>query len=351
MAFSKLKTLLKRKIYLPAWLFALIMLSVLSLSFLQLYQPPKKQPMTPDRMAELFKERLNARPNAKTLPPQLPIQQLSRLTQDADLVIGILINGVAKAYPRWTFGASNLIQDSLPLPGGQSQDLVIVATPINFGAAAFKLEQTRQTTLSSTARPCGPHSNFPLFQVCDAQDKKLEPLPIYLATWGEWKTRYPNSLILEGTEKMRSNYRPMPKQILAILNKKFQGRLDKRIGENELVLGFRSECRAYSLKSLDKQNGIYEDLDNKTVLIKFNNTTALAFKTDFADKHLTGFTWTNRNNLIFQDQSGQQWNWDGSSVTGKTHLKLPIADALLTGWNEYSHQFPNCQLPLDSREP
>lgn len=203
----------------------------------------------------------------------------SNFLLDHEKVIGVYVDGIAKAYPIKIMNYHEIVNDRFG-----KESVAITYSPLCANAMAFsaQLNGKRQTfgvsgllynnnllfydweTESLWSQLLGKAVTGP------ASGKKLLQVPTQTTTWGAWKKRHPNTRVLSPNTGFHRNYDLDPYSLYADNTSKTMFPVeyrDKKLRLKEKVVGVRigREYRAYPLALLtnatrtpiqDKLNGI-----------------------------------------------------------------------------------------------
>lgn len=224
-------------------------------------------------------------------PEFISVQDATYITP-TDRILGIIINGEAKAYPIKILNWHELVNDSVggkdvlvsycPLCGtGMAFDAEIDGKNILFGVSGklynsdvlmYDKETESLWSQIKMEAVTGPMTG-----------KRLKLLPLVHTTWGAWKFKYPDTKVLSKETGHFRNYNDSPysayetsDQIMFPVKHK-----DNRLTRKEWVLGIviNEEAKAYSFKRLrqdqaavkDKVGGqdiiVVYDVDNQSAVI------------------------------------------------------------------------------------
>ena len=221
----------------------------------------------------------------------------------SDMVLGVVINGEARAYPQAILWWHEIINDVLggkpitvsfcPLTGsGLVYDPTIAAQLHNFGVSGLLFDNNlilfdRQTdTLWSQMRIegiCGPQTST---------SPKL--LPVVQSTWGAWKALYPDTTVVSFNTGFSRNYDRYP---YGDYDQPGNGDLlfphsfiDTRLPLKAVVLGVenRGVARAYPMSTLNSMGArvaVNDEVNGRPVLIVSDKDSfmILSFERDLDD--------------------------------------------------------------------
>jgi len=143
----------------------------------------------------------------------------AKFLRPADRVLGVEINGVARAYPVRVLNYHEIVNDSI-----DSQAIVVTYCPLCGSGMAFS------ATISDTRLEFGVsglvynsdvllydrHSGSLWSQIKKTavtgpmKGTKLDAIPLAHTSWRDWQARHPNTLVLSMDTGFRRNYRISP---------------------------------------------------------------------------------------------------------------------------------------------
>ncbi|MEZ5038972.1 MAG: DUF3179 domain-containing protein [Saprospiraceae bacterium] len=199
--------------------------------------------------------------------------------KDNDMVIGVSVNGIAKAYPVKIMNYHEIINDRFG-----EDNIAVTYSPLCANAMAFS------TTFDGKKQTFGVsgllYNNNLLFYDWEteslwsqmmgqavtgaASGKKLSQIPVEHTTWAAWKTRHPETKVLSANTGYDRNYDLDPYALYGEKTKKTMFPVefrDKKLSLKEKVVGVKigREYRAYPMALLpnasktpisDKLNGV-----------------------------------------------------------------------------------------------
>lgn len=182
------------------------------------------------------------------------------------------------------------------------------------------------------------------------QGVKLEILPAYHTTWGDWRTANPNTLVLDWYPDFADDYPQGRFEIgRAGLGPKFQQTLlnwDDRLPENELVLGVNhyGEQRAYVLGEMGTGPMVITDElggDRLAIFSDPDDLYALAFVAALDGVVLE----LSVEAGVIRDQNGVAWDLSGHALGGDyAGRQLPFATSFVSEWYGWSAYFPETSI-------
>ncbi len=254
--------------------------------------------------------------------------QGSQFMSDSDTVIGVEINGEAKAYPSFILVWHEIVNDNV---GGtpvavtycplcytnQVFERVIDGQEVEFGTSGklynSNLLMYDRLTESYWSQALG------IAVKGELSGYELNLVPFDVITWGDWKTLHPDTLVLTtDTGYIRSyttdpygNYYTEPRIMFPVENN------DDRMHPKEIILGFNQDSiyKAYKQNDIES-NIIINDSIGETpiILISLFSQNARAFERTLDDQILD---FVHVDNRIIDTQTNSEWNYDGLSISGE----------------------------------
>jgi hypothetical protein len=229
---------------------------------------------------------------------------------DSDLVLGISLNGLSKAYPlpimNWHeivndfFGDLPVVVTFCPLCGsGMAFESQMDGRHLTFGVSGLLynsdvLLYDRQTESLWSQLKSSAVSGF-------YKTKKLKTVPMQHTTWKHWREQYPNTLVLSFETGFSRNYSRNPYEGYEDSEQtyfpvKFRA---KGLHPKERVIGLtlNGKAKAWPLVELRKAGGVVKDnVGNKPVIVKLDKNNESATVVDkqgkvLASVNLFWFAW------------------------------------------------------------
>ncbi len=246
---------------------------------------------------------------------------------DSDVVIGLEINGEAKAYPLFILVWHEIVNDNVgdtpvavtycPLCyTNQVFERVIDGKTVEFGTSGklynSNLLMYDRLTDSYWSQSLG------LAVKGELTGMNLKTVPFDVITWGDWKKIHPDSLVLTtDTGHIRSygtdpygNYYTEPRIMFPVENR------DDRLFPKEIIVGFNDGdiYKAYTQKSIEKRSPINDKVGNVPILLvsEFEQNSR-AFERTVEDVVLE-FEYV--DGKLVDMGTNSEWNYDGEAVSG-----------------------------------
>ncbi len=316
-------------------------------------------------------------------PQYAPVDKADEFMDADEVVIGVVINGEARAYPLPILSSHEIVNDVI---GGQpiavtwcplcytalvfSRQIEGFPVPLTFGVSGKLLNNTlvmydRQTE-SLWSQLYGAAIDGSLV------DSRLSFFSSTLIEWQTWREQHPNTLVLSkpltcsqfncGTyaTNPRGSYDVDP--YASYYNSADEGVLNRSVPRDvgrtngqpkERVLGLRlaGTDRAYPFQTLKTQPLINDTLNGEPVLIWFDpdSQTGTAYLRRVVETTLTFSRSPEDPGILIDDQTGSEWlATTGEAVSGhyrgKRLLPLVATTAFAFGWYSY---FPNSETFAD----
>lgn len=251
----------------------------------------------------------------------------SQFVSDSDVVIGLEINGDARAYPLFILVWHEIVNDVV---GGtpvavtycplcytnQVFERIVNGNEVEFGTSG-KLYQSNllmydRWTDSYWSQGLGMAVTGKLSGI------QLKTIPFDVITWGDWKKLHPDSLVLTtDTGHLRSyatdpygDYYTDPRIIFPVDN------MDDRMHPKEIILGFHEDgiYKAYKQNDVELHNVINDNIgETSLMLVSLFPQNSRAF-----DRNLNGeiLQFQYVDGKITDAKTESVWSYDGLAISG-----------------------------------
>ena len=295
------------------------------------------------------------------------IDQADLTWDDHDLVLGLELNGSARAYPLEALGPPrfHIVNDVFG-------DIPVAVTfcPLCYSALVFErpvvdgivltfataglylrnLVMFDPATLSLwqqlTGEPIAWLADGPL----GIDHKPLALIPADIVEYGEWKAAYPETLVyVDPTRRAAVGMRcSFPE--LSLYGEIAQGSvdrniesptiIDRRLPERELVMGIvvDGQPKAYTEVRLDDL-GVVNDLvggESIVVLVDPVSRVIRFFNRRVGSRVLT---FARSDKQVSDEETGTRWSWDGVALTGplegESLEEIPATPSYWFAWSEF----------------
>ncbi|MBL7873482.1 MAG: DUF3179 domain-containing protein [Cyclobacteriaceae bacterium] len=272
---------------------------------------------------------------------------------DSSLVLGVVINGEAKAYPIEIIGYHHQVRDTL----GGEQVMVTYCTVCRTGRV-FKPEVDGEP---ETFRLVGMDHFNAMFE--DSRTKSwwrqangeaiiglkkgtmLPEIPSEQMTLAAWLNRYPHSLILQPDVKFTDQYAELEKYDEG----KMEGSLEKTDSlswqNKSWVVGVSIDksSRAYDWNDLKSMRVINDNLGGVPVMVVLENDSASFHVWErVVDSDTLSFSFDASLNAIIDTQTRSIWNWEGKCIEGSyKNSSLTLIQSYQEFWHSWRTFQPN----------
>ena len=285
--------------------------------------------------------------------PNFVTESEANFVSDNDIVIGLQINGETKAYPLFILVWHEIVNDVV---GGIP--VAVTYCPLCFTNQVFERTVNGEVTEFGTSGKLY-NSNLVMYdRNTDSQWSQaigmaitgeltghtLTRVPFDVAKWSDWKTLYPETLVLTTkTGHIRAygsdpygDYYTDPQIIFPVENK------DDRLHPKEIILGFDngSIYKAYKLIDVEEKTIINDEIgDKKLLLVSLYPEMARAFNR-VVDDTILEFQYV--DGKIIDTQTNSQWNLEGEAIEGQLKGKKLEREVFNPGfWFEWIAFHPN----------
>ncbi len=259
--------------------------------------------------------------------PQFAEIQGSQFVSDSDTVIGLEINGDARAYPLFILVWHEIVNDRVgdvpvavtycPLCyTNQVFERIIDGQEVEFGTSGklynSNLVMYDRWTESYWSQGLG------IAITGELTGMQLKTVPFDVITWGDWKKIHPDTLVLTtDTGHLRSyatdpygDYYTDPRIIFPVDNS------DDRMHPKEIILGFHEDgiYKAYKQNDVELHNIINDDIgETPIMLVSLFSQNSRAF-----DRTVNGeiLEFEFVDGKIIDTTTKSEWNYDGIAVSG-----------------------------------
>ncbi|MHA7646953.1 DUF3179 domain-containing protein [Nitrosopumilus sp. S4] len=272
---------------------------------------------------------------------------------DSDTVIGLSINGQTKAYPLFILVWHEIVNDNI---GGIP--VAVTYCPLCYTNQVFERKINGQEVEFGTSGKLY-NSNLLMYDRLtesywsqalgtavkgDLTGYQLNLIPFDVMTWGDWKTLYPNTLVLTtDTGHIRSyatdpygNYYTEPRIMFPVEHR------DDRVHPKEIIVGLEIDdvYKAYKQKDIE-YNILINDSINEVPLVLWS---LYAENSRVYERIIDGVVldFEYVDDKIIDQQTQSEWNYDGMGVSGehfgKQLKRIPIEPGF---WFEWVAFHPN----------
>ena len=300
---------------------------------------------------------------ALTNPPFVGPSRVTYL-QDDDLVLGVVVNGEAKAYPNNIGWWHEIVNDRI---GGKP--IAVTFCPLTGTGLVFDAQDDNGRQFELGVSGLLFNSNLIMYDRRDGntlypqiahkavegsrQGETLTLLPVVETTWDTWKKLHPDTRVVETGTYSLSLYREYPYGDYRTNDRAFLFGLDVPLSLNEnpyaqefrakeRVLGVRldGEAKAYPFSSMDARSVINDRVGGVDIAVLWDrqSTLAIPYAREVNGRTLTfdidmdvGFPFGMKD-----QETGTVWNANGLAVEGELAgvqlAQVPAHNSMWFAW-------------------
>lgn len=259
--------------------------------------------------------------------PKFVSASQAQFVPDDELVIGLKLNGETKAYPLFIMVWHEIVNDKLG-----DTPVAITYCPLCFTNQVFERTLNGQEVEFGTSGKLY-NSNLVMYdRLTDSYwsqalglaikgeltGTQLKRIPFDIMKWEDWKSLYPDSLVLTtDTGNLRAygvdpygDYYTDSRIFFPVEN------YDDRMHEKELILGFEADnmFKAYKQRDVETLKVINDEINGNPILLTSEfSSNARAFDREVDGKVLE-FTYS--DGLVIDIQTNSEWNYEGHAISG-----------------------------------
>jgi hypothetical protein len=268
------------------------------------------------------------------------------------VIIGVVNNGVAKAYPVVYLGYHHKVQDQV----GQQPVLVTYCTMcrtgrvynpvINGSRQNFRLVGARHynAIIEDESTKTWWYQATGNAAVGELKGHQLQELPYEQATLGAWLQKHPTSLIMQPDKLYAADYADLKNydRVQAVDRDSTLKNKDSLMRKS-WVLGIiiNGKARAYDWRRLNNKRLLNDEFDHHSLLlgIEQDSLTYHAWNTALNGKTLH-FNLGN-DGLLTDLETSSVWDWDGLCISGtQKGQRLTKVQAYQEYWRSWKHFHP-----------
>lgn len=275
--------------------------------------------------------------------------------RDDDVVLGIVVGDMPRAYPWWVAKNFHVVNDTL---GGVP--VVIAFCEQCTGAAAFRRELDGKVLSLESA---GVYNGTIILR--DRQTRtlwapfsgrglegplagrRLERIPLSLVRWVEWRARHPETSVVWGPAQVRGGhgswYEPGKWGIVGEMGATLEG-WDPRLPENVLVYGVEwpGGTRAYPVSEIRSRGLVNDTLgDDPIVLLAPGALEAVGFDRRLRGRRLEFQPGGEGKAVMVDAETHSAWSAEGVAVGGPLRgERLARLEGYVVEWHVWAAYNP-----------
>jgi hypothetical protein len=313
------------------------------------------QPRTLIRLDEVLWGGVNQDGIPPLVQPKMLAARDATYLDDDNIVFGVYLDGEARAYPKRILAWHEMVKDRI---GGREMtgvyctlcgamilyDSTIAGTYHDLGTSGFLYRSNKLMYDKATHSLWSTLTGTPVVGPLVGKDIELDTRPVVTTTWGEWRSRHPDTLVLSletGRERDYSegaayrDYFATDRLMFAVPT------LDRRLPNKAEILAIRYDGEPVAIATeLLRRNPVYQDRAGATDFVVLTDPSGANRVYDAAGVSFS--SWDGRGRALSQD--GREWTPTESALTaadGTRKERLAAHRAFWFGW--YS-QFPQTRL-------
>ena len=286
----------------------------------------------------------------------------SREWQDDDLVIGLVLDGDARAYPVRLLSSHEIVNDVV---GGRP--VAVTWCPLCYSALVFDRVVERELTFGVSGYlfrnnlVMYDHQTNTLWSQILAQGirgalkgQKLDLVPSQLMEWGQWQAQHPHTRVLSA-ERMGKGTGSIVDPYAGYYASGLAGLIgpggDDRLPAKELVVGLvvGSQARAYPLAALKERTPINDELASVPLLLLYDwEVEAIRAYSRRVNGELLTFMAGDGAGVVWDESTGSEWDVSsGVAIDGPMRgARLQRLSAPLVYWFAWSAIYPQTELDM-----
>lgn len=289
-------------------------------------------------------------------PELISVDEADYLDDD-DVIFGMVINGVPKAYPKrilaWhefvvdAFGDTDIAGVYCTLCGTViAYDMRYDGVRHELGTSGFLYRSNKLMYDRATQSLWNTIEGTPVIGPLTGQGIKLSTYPVTTTTWGEWKNRHPSSTVLSLNTGHERDYTEGAAYRAYFSNDELMfpvPRLDNRLKNKDEVMVIRSDNHqsdplAISIQYLKKKR-IHHDQINDLQIVIISEPTGASRIYEAKD-----FLFTKYTNHKLIDESGAYWHVSEEYIESPDGIRLKRIAAHNIYWFAWYNMYPHTRL-------
>lgn len=273
---------------------------------------------------------------------------------DQQLVIGVVLDGKAKAYPIEVIGYHHQVRDTLA-----GKELMVTYCTVCRTGRVFSPEVDGKP---ETFRLVGMDHYNAMFEDATthswwrqvsgeaitgpSKGKKLNEIPSEQMTLRTWLERYPNSTILQPDPKFKDRYKVLEKYDEGKMEGRLEGRDSLSWKDKSWVVGVPMGlfAKAYDWNELIQIKAINDQIAGKPIVVAMEKDSA-TFHVWMSVVQSDTLQFQVSDSLKLTDTKyGSRWNWKGECEEGKfVGSKLAPVQSYQEFWHSWKTFHPNTE--------
>jgi hypothetical protein len=267
--------------------------------------------------------------------------------EKSKLIIGVVINGQAKAYPIQLIGYHHQVMDTIGTTPvmityctvcrtGRVYSPVVNGKPESFrlvGMDHFNAVFEDATTKSWWQQATGTAIAGPL------KGYQLKEFPSTQLTWDAWLREHPESLVMRPDTIFMNNYFKLEDYDRGTMLSSLVRRDTVSWEPKSWIVGVKNNfsSKAYDWNELVQKKIIQDSMDRLPILLTIEkDSTSFHVYDRRVDDSVLSFTIGDQNDLLFDENTHSTWNMDGLCIGGLLKGKKLLT---VQSYNEFWHSW------------
>lgn len=288
-------------------------------------------------------------------PTLIPANKADYLAK-SDVVFGVYINGIAKAYPKrilaWhefftdTFGAAKVAGVYCTLCGTViAYDMMVDGTFHDLGTSGFLYRSNKLMYDKATQSLWNTIEGAPVLGPLANKGISLNTYPIVTTTWGAWKKQHPTTSVLAIPTEYTRDYSEGAAYASYFATDQLMfpvPKMDKRLENKAEVLiirapNYRQDPLAISIDYLRRKKWSTGKIQGTNFVVLSGKNGARAF--DTGPIEMVAY-----KNGRLKDSTGQYWTMDNNQLVASNHQVLPQLPSHNIFWFAWFNSYPSTRL-------
>ncbi len=298
----------------------------------------------------------------------------ARYLTDTDLVLGVVVNGAARAYPHNLGWKHEIINDRL---GGRY--ICVTFCPLTSTGMVFDGTAPDSSQMELGVSGLLLNSNLVMYDRNDEEalypqmiyanigedqrGQSLTLMPVVETTWGLWRKMHPETTIAQAATGLdhypiyirnlypiedysRYPYGNYRNDHQMIIFDNTTSPVNEKLAAKEMVLGLRfaEESKAYPFGKMPATAAINDRVGDRDLLVIFDrkSATAIPYSRTVGDQVLTFLAHDREDGLplaLTDRETGSEWNMLGQAISGPFKgarlTQLAAYNSMWFGWSAY----------------
>ena len=290
--------------------------------------------------------------------PKFETAEQSTFLDPNNLIVGIVHNGVAKAYAHRILDWHEIVNDAV-----SDRAIALTYCPLTGTAVAWNREVNSEITTFGVSGKLYNTNLMPYDRATDSYwsqmrldcvngplvSTKIETFPVIETTWETWKSMYPNSMVMTTETGFNRNYSQYPYGDYRTNNSNiifpvdiFDARLPAK--DRTLAVLTDAKNKVYPIESFGEGLVVAEDFPDGEVLVIGSNSRN--FITAYYNNGLENLSYINGGGpIVAEDSNGNKVSVAGEILEGPlAGTQLEAVESILGYYFSLAAFYPNIEI-------